>query len=76
MGGSGGGGEARGTKGGMRETGRKRRWRQSRNADEGGARDTTWERMSVMAVGVKLPAAYGQEEQRGEQGWKTAHHRH
>lgn len=27
-------------------------------------RDTTWERMSVMAVGAKLPTAYGQEESR------------
>lgn len=36
-------------------------------------RDTTWERMSVMAAGVKLPTAYGQEERRGEREWNTAH---
>lgn len=35
-------------------------------------RDTTWERMSMMAVGAKLPTAYGTEESRDRIGAQPA----
>lgn len=56
--GRGRGGEAQGTEGGDVRDGKEA------TAETGAEEDTTWERMSVMAAGAKLPTAYGQEESR------------